>query len=82
MVRSALEGGLTFASALRSFVRQDPDVIMVGAVRDSETAHVAIHAPVTGHQLSMQAPASFASFGEGKLRVLLSVSGQWQGAKS
>jgi general secretion pathway protein E len=41
--------GLTFASALRSFVRQDPDVIMVGEVRDSETAHVAVHAALTGH---------------------------------
>lgn len=41
--------GLTFATALRSFVRQDPDVIMVGEVRDSETAHVAIHAALTGH---------------------------------
>jgi general secretion pathway protein E len=41
--------GLTFASALRSFVRQDPDVIMLGEVRDSETAHVAVHAALTGH---------------------------------
>jgi general secretion pathway protein E len=41
--------GLTFASALRSFVRQDPDVIMVGEVRDGETAHVAVHAALTGH---------------------------------
>ena len=41
--------GLTFASALRAFVRQDPDVIMVGEVRDSETAHIAIHAALTGH---------------------------------
>jgi len=41
--------GLTFATALRSFVRQDPDVIMVGEVRDSETAHVAVHAALTGH---------------------------------
>jgi general secretion pathway protein E len=41
--------GLTFASALRSFVRQDPDVIMVGEVRDAETAHVAVHAALTGH---------------------------------
>src|SRR5262244_4267360 len=40
---------MTFASALRSFVRQDPDVIMVGEVRDSETAHVAVHAALTGH---------------------------------
>src|SRR5450432_3360342 len=41
--------GLSFASAMRSFVRQDPDVIMVGEVRDAETAHIAIHAALTGH---------------------------------
>src|SRR3974377_412356 len=41
--------GLTFASALRSFVRQDPDVIMVGEVRDAETAHVAVHSELTAH---------------------------------
>ncbi len=41
--------GLTFAAALRSFVRQDPDVIMVGEIRDTETAHVGIHAALTGH---------------------------------
>jgi general secretion pathway protein E len=41
--------GLTFASALRSFVRQDPDVIMVGEIRDAETAHIAVHAALTGH---------------------------------
>ena len=41
--------GLTFATALRSFVRQDPDVIMVGEIRDNETAHVAVHAALTGH---------------------------------
>ena len=41
--------GLTFATALRAFVRQDPDVIMVGEVRDGETAHIAIHAALTGH---------------------------------
>ncbi|WP_354035107.1 ATPase, T2SS/T4P/T4SS family [Bradyrhizobium sp. S3.2.6] len=41
--------GLTFATAMRSFVRQDPDVIMVGEVRDTETAHIAIHAALTGH---------------------------------
>jgi general secretion pathway protein E len=43
------EIGLTFAAALRAFVRQDPDVIMVGEVRDRETAHTAIHAALTGH---------------------------------
>ncbi len=41
--------GLTFAAAMRAFVRQDPDVIMVGEIRDSETAHIAIHAALTGH---------------------------------
>jgi general secretion pathway protein E len=41
--------GLTFATALRAFVRQDPDVIMVGEIRDTETAHIAIHAALTGH---------------------------------
>jgi general secretion pathway protein E len=41
--------GLTFAAALRSFVRQDPDVIMVGEVRDAETANIAVHAALTGH---------------------------------
>jgi type IV pilus assembly protein PilB len=41
--------GLTFASALRSFLRQDPDVIMVGEIRDAETAEIAIRAALTGH---------------------------------
>ena len=41
--------GLTFAAAMRAFVRQDPDVIMVGEVRDAETANIAIHAALTGH---------------------------------
>jgi len=41
--------GLTFSNALRAFVRQDPDVIMVGEIRDAETANIAIHAALTGH---------------------------------
>lgn len=41
--------GLTFASGLRSILRQDPDVIMVGEIRDFETAEIAIHASLTGH---------------------------------
>lgn len=41
--------GVTFASGLRSALRQDPDVIMVGEIRDSETAKVAIHTALTGH---------------------------------
>jgi len=41
--------GLTFAAALRSFLRQDPDIIMVGEIRDYETAEIAIKASMTGH---------------------------------
>src|SRR3972149_1083676 len=41
--------GLTFADGLRSIVRQDPDIIMVGEIRDVETADIAIHAALTGH---------------------------------
>jgi len=41
--------GLTFARALRSFLRQDPDIIMVGEIRDGETAEIAINASLTGH---------------------------------
>lgn len=41
--------GLTFAAALRTFLRQDPDVIMVGEIRDTETANMAIRAALTGH---------------------------------
>lgn len=43
--------GLTFASALRSFLRQDPNIIMVGEIRDTETADLAIQAALTGHQV-------------------------------
>ncbi len=43
------QAGLTFASGLRSILRQDPDIIMVGEVRDSETAQLAIQAALTGH---------------------------------
>ncbi len=43
------KAGLTFASALRSFLRQDPDIIMVGEIRDSETAAIAVQASITGH---------------------------------
>src|SRR5256885_13533887 len=46
-VRSKI--GLTFASALRSFLRQDPDVILVGEVRDQETAQTCLRAALTGH---------------------------------
>ena len=41
--------GLTFAAGLRSILRQDPDIIMVGEIRDSETAEIAVHSALTGH---------------------------------
>jgi len=41
--------GLTFAAGLRSILRQDPDVVMVGEIRDEETAQIAIQASLTGH---------------------------------
>ena len=44
-----LKAGVTFATGLRSVLRQDPDVIMVGEIRDHETAEIAIHAALTGH---------------------------------
>src|SRR5258705_11773893 len=40
---------VTFASALRAVLRQDPDVVLVGEIRDSETAHTALQASMTGH---------------------------------
>lgn len=43
--------GLTFAAALRAFLRQDPDIILVGEVRDTETANIAVEAALTGHML-------------------------------
>jgi len=45
------EIGLTFASALRSILRQDPDIIMIGEIRDTETAEIAVEAALTGHQV-------------------------------
>src|SRR5690606_12076652 len=43
--------GLNFAAALRSFLRQDPDIIMVGEIRDFETAEIAVKAALTGHMV-------------------------------
>jgi type II secretory ATPase GspE/PulE/Tfp pilus assembly ATPase PilB-like protein len=48
-IQAAPQIGLSFASALRAFLRQDPDVILVGEIRDEETAEVAIQAALTGH---------------------------------
>ncbi|HOX28245.1 MAG TPA: ATPase, T2SS/T4P/T4SS family, partial [bacterium] len=44
-----VKAGMTFAGGLRSMLRQDPDIIMVGELRDKETAEVAVHASLTGH---------------------------------
>ena len=46
------KAGLTFATGLRSILRADPDVIMVGEIRDGETAQIAIEAALTGHLVS------------------------------
>lgn len=40
---------MTFATALRSILRQDPDIIMIGEIRDEETAEIAVRAAITGH---------------------------------
>ena len=45
------EIGLTFANALRSILRQDPDILMIGEIRDTETAEIAVEAALTGHQV-------------------------------
>ncbi len=61
--------GLTFAAALRSFLRQDPDIILVGEIRDLETAEIAVEASLTGHLLfstlhTNDAPSAVARFDE------------------
>ena len=48
-VQTNTKAGLTFASALRSILRQDPDIIMIGEIRDQETASIAVTASITGH---------------------------------
>lgn len=48
-VQTNTKAGLTFASALRSILRQDPDIIMIGEIRDEETASIAVQASITGH---------------------------------
>ena len=48
-LQTNVKTGLTFASALRSILRQDPNIIMVGEIRDQETAHIAVQAAITGH---------------------------------
>ncbi len=48
-VQVNVKAGLTFANGLRSILRQDPDIIMIGEIRDSETAQIAVRAAITGH---------------------------------
>ncbi len=48
-VQVNVKAGLTFATALRSILRQDPDIIMIGEIRDGETAQIAVQASITGH---------------------------------
>jgi type IV pilus assembly protein PilB len=50
-VQQNTKRGMTFAAALRSFLRQDPDIIMVGEIRDLETAEIAVKAAQTGHMV-------------------------------
>lgn len=50
-IQANAEAGLTFATGLRALVRQDPDVILVGEIRDAETAEIAVNAALTGHLL-------------------------------
>ena len=48
-VQTNVKAGLTFAAALRSILRSDPDIVLLGEIRDGETAHIAIEAALTGH---------------------------------
>ena len=66
------EVGLTFASGLRSILRQDPDIVMVGEIRDNETANLAIQAALTGalgfldtsHKFCRWRAAAFVGYGD------------------
>ena len=62
--------GLTFASALRSILRQDPDVIMIGEMRDLETAHIAIQSALTGHIVLSTLHTNDAASGLTRLREM------------
>ncbi len=67
-VQICQRAGVTFASALRSIVRQDPDLVMIGEVRDAETAHAAIGAALAGH---LVLTSIHAGEGEGALERLV-----------
>jgi len=61
------KAGLTFAMGLRAFLRQDPDVIMVGEIRDGETADIAVRAALTGHMVMSTLHTNTASGAPGRL---------------
>ncbi len=69
-VQAAPQIGLTFASALRSFLRQDPDVMLIGEIRDAETAEIAFQAAMTGHLVLASIHANDAVRVIGRLRDL------------
>ena len=61
--------GLNFAAALRSFLRQDPNIVLVGEIRDFETAEIAIKAALTGHLVlstlhTNDAPSTISRYGQ------------------
>ncbi len=62
------EAGLTFATALRSILRQDPDVVLVGEIRDKETAQIAVQAALTGHLVLSTLHTNDASGAVARLR--------------
>lgn len=73
------QSGLTFANGLRSFLRQDPNIIMVGEIRDEETAEIAVNAALTGHLLlstvhTNDAPTTLARLSEFKIEPFLIAS--------
>jgi type IV pilus assembly protein PilB len=78
-VQVNLKAGLTFATGLRSIVRSDPDVIMVGEIRDKETAQIAIESALTGHLVlstlhTNDAPTTISRLGEMGIAPFLTAS--------
>ena len=82
------KAGLTFAGGLRSILRQDPDIVMVGEIRDAETANIAVQAALTGHLVfstihTNDAPSTLIRLGEMGIPPFLiasSVEGCWPSA--
>ncbi|MDI6717889.1 MAG: GspE/PulE family protein [Patescibacteria group bacterium] len=71
-----LQAGITFASALRAFLRQDPNIILVGEIRDEDTAEISVHAALTGHMVlsslhTNDAPTAIPRFTDMKIPPFL-----------